>query len=165
MTLAQFNRDLKRVVRNLERKVIPQAVTKIALDAFSEVVKRTPVDRGQHRASWQIGINRPADGEVKALDASAGGSNTVTREVPKLFKLPPYPIVHITNNAPAIEILEDGGFQPKNPGPSKDRRKGRFGRVLVKDGYSVQAPRGMVKVTVARLQRLLLPPIGDLEKQ
>lgn len=165
MTLTAFNRGIQRALRNLEEKVIPQAVTKISLDAFSEIVKRTPVDRGQHRASWQIGINRPADGEVKALDSSAGGSNTVTREAPKLFKLPPYPIVHITNNAPAIEILEDGGFQPKNPGPSKDRRKGRFGRVLVRDGYSVQAPQGMVKVTVARLQRLILPLPGDLEKQ
>ena len=66
----------------------------------------------------------------------------------------PFPqrqVVYISNNVDHIEVLEDGLYQPPDPGPSKDRRKGRHGEILVRGGFSVQAPQGMVKVTIQEI--------------
>ena len=109
--------------------------TQIALSLFRGFVKRTPVDTGHARLNWQMTVGKPATGIVK------------TRNVESLAGLKPFNRIWITNNTPYIGVLEYGLFAPKDPGPSKDKRRGRKGKVLVKDGYSIQAPKGMVRIT------------------
>ncbi len=90
------------------------------------------------------------------LDRKLGKqAKTNKEELDKLGNLPPYQITWLTNNLPYIEVLEFGKFVPENPGPSKDPRKGRKGRILVKDGYSVQAAQGMARVTLAEIEASL----------
>lgn len=122
----------------------------MALDILAGVVKRTPVDTGRARGAWQIGINSPNDSNTSLDPGIVGspGGKSVTRGASALTKLKPFEVVFLTNNVSYILILEQGGFVPQDPGPSKDKRPGRFGRILVKGGYSVQAPNGMVDVTI-----------------
>lgn len=163
-SLRKFNRSLDGFMRNVEEDAIPLAVAKIALDGFSEIVKRTPVDTGRARGNWQIGINVRPTGEIARKDKT--GTTAVNDAAIKLIArpLPRYPVIYITNNVGYIAVLEQGGFKPPNPGPSKDPRKGRKGRTLVRDGYSVQAPQGMVAVTLERLRRAIIVDRRNLER-
>jgi len=116
----------------------------IHFEAQKRLIKRTPRDTGLTKQHWQSTIGAPATGDVKG-----------TRGAGVMTGLPAYAVSWITNNRPHILVLEDGGFKPADPGPSKDKRKGRKGRILVKGGYSVQAPAGMAAVTVAEMQSLI----------
>lgn len=135
----------------IETLVPSQAVAfhkKIALEALTRVVLKTPLLSGRARGNWQVTIGAPASGTT-APDAA--GNSTINAGLFQLTNLQPFTVVFLTNNVEHIEILENGGFLPKNPGPSSDPRPGRFGRVLVKDGYSIQAPKGMVLETISEL--------------
>jgi hypothetical protein len=48
-------------------------------------------------------------------------------------------------------VLDQGAFEPPNPGPSKDPRPERRGRVLVQDGFSTQAPDGIIGPTISEV--------------
>jgi hypothetical protein len=115
----------------------------VHFEAQKRIVKRTPRDTGLTRQHWQ-----------STLLAPASGNATGKQGIEVLSGLRPYSVSYITNNRDHILVLEDGGFEPPDPGPSKDKRKGRKGRVLVRGGYSVQAPHGMVAITVAELRGL-----------
>ena len=122
--------------------------TRVFLEAMKRIVKRTAVDTGDTRGRWQASVGQPVEAESKMADPVSTGLAIVATGL----EADPFATIWMTDNSPAILILEQGGFIPKNPGPSKDPRKGRKGRVLVKDGYSVQSPRGMVGVTFAELE-------------
>src|SRR5690606_23664498 len=113
---------------------------------------RTPVDSGRARGNWQVTIGTPASGVVPVSDKQGG--QTIAKGTETINAIPPFDVVWITNNMPYIEVLEYGLFNPPDPGPSKDPRPDRKGRVLVKDGYSQQAPQGMVGVTLAELRTM-----------
>jgi len=159
-SLHDLDRELAIIGKTLPASKVAIVVKRTALDALRRIVRRTPVDTGRARGNWQVSLGEPAIGEVPfaygPIDSKASGTiekgkiviNTVglgggTGQLP--------PIVWITNNVPYILVLEEGGFVPSDPGPSKDPRKGREGRVLVSGGYSVQAPNGMVAVTLQEL--------------
>ena len=143
--LRQFNIDV-----NGHQTDVDSALTnfhrRLHMEALARIVRRTPVDTGRARGNWQSSIGSPASGQRTFEDPVGTG-------MAQLGVLPPYSKSFITNNVPYILVLEDGGFTPPEPGPSKDRRKGRLGRVLVRGGYSVQAPQGMAGITVEELRR------------
>jgi hypothetical protein len=122
----------------------------VHLEALKRIIKRTPVDLGTARSSWMSTIGLPASGDTKQASA-------VNQGIAVLASLAPFQTTWITNNLEYISYLEYGEFEPPDPGPSKDRRKGRKGRILVKGGYSVQAPQGMVGITVDELRPLVQP--------
>lgn len=110
--------DLKtfsRRIRTRAKKVSSNTdnlVRKVVLAVDQAVVLATPVDTGRARANWQPTIGAPAAGEVpeptskgaglrQALEAGErvatqykGGTNS--------------PTVHITNNLPYIQYLNEG---------------------------------------------------------
>ncbi len=135
-------------VRRWARKTVPDRLVEIhrqiAFEAMRRIVLRTPVDSGRLRGNWWLTIDVIPVSERQVADPLA-------LAIGRLTTLGPYKVVHITNNVPYGPIVERGGFIPKNPGPSKDPRPGRKGRVLVLGGFSVQAPQGMVSVTVREL--------------
>lgn len=155
--LEQFNTDMQRFVEEIEIDTLT-AQRKIALDVLAGVVLATPVDTGRARGNWQVTINKAPSGSLLSGKSSGRssdkkGQRTIQKGAGRIERLRTYGRIYISNNVPYIRILNDGGFVPKNPGPTRDRRKGRRGRVLVRDGYSVQAPNGMVETTLARIQR------------
>ena len=145
--LVQFQNELQIAAKNLPQKSLVALQKKIVLESLRRIVEKTPVDFGHLRLNWQVTIGVPAGAEIPG----DGRAPTIGNALTALAGLRPFQVVFVSNPVRYAEILETGGFVPKNPGPSSDPRKGRFGRVLVQGGYSVQAPQGMVAVTVAEL--------------
>ena len=99
-----------------------QGFRKIALDTLNKVQKKTPVDSGALRRSWTVALNAvPSnyDGSQIAI-AQARLSDTIV----------------IATDKPYAPMLEYGLY----PSPSKTGKTHR--------GYSVQAPQGMIRISV-----------------
>lgn len=148
----KFDREMRGFVKDLVPIQVSLVQKKVALEALSRFVKRTPVDKGPLRANWQASIGSPASGTINAEDKSADGKSTVSRESRNFSVIPPYSVVWIVNNLPYAEVWDEGTFEPPDPGPSKDPRESRKGRTLVKGGYSVQALEGIIAVTLEELR-------------
>lgn len=101
---------------------------------WENIIKRTPVDTGRARSNWNVSKNLPdttvSDSTVKSV---------TLQDVPPAKGDEDY---YITNNLPYIKMLEYGGY-------SKNSTTGK-----TVNGFSKQAPHGMVGVTVADAQRL-----------
>lgn len=103
------------------------AVRKVALEVYSSVVLKSPVDTGRFRGNWNIsmgGFDRTVNPDsidktgTKGINAAAV---TISRYLGgKIF---------ISNNLPYARRLEDG--------------------------YSKQAPVGMVRITVVEFQDMV----------
>lgn len=117
----------RRIEDSVNRK-IGLAVRKIVLDAFSEVIVMSPVDTGRFRGNWQVAIGEQPTGTVELLDPD--GAIVTARVAAVSGNVKPGDVVYMVNNLPYARRLEDG--------------------------YSQQAPAGMVKLTVQKYQ-----PIAD----
>jgi len=138
-------------------KKIPEKVVRgTVISMFSKIVKRSPVDTGRFRGNWQISIDAPARGQLSTLDKSGkaqanpssnpAGSPTAVEGAFKVQKSPfPQSAYFITNNLPYGAKLEFGGY-PLSP-------KKKTGKT--QNGYSAQAPNGMVRISVAEFERLI----------
>lgn len=148
----EFNAKLNEFIRELVPSQVKKVVTAVGLEALNRVVKRTPVDTGRARGNWQVGVNSRPTGSLKREDKS--GSKTIAAGATRIRVASPYCTIYIVNNLDYVRVLEYGLFVPPNPGPTRDTRRGRKGRILVRDGYSVQAPKGMVGLTLADLKAM-----------
>lgn len=144
--ITEFDAALDRFQVEVERERLPELQRRVSLEVLTGIVKGWPGDTGRSRANFQTTVGTPASGEVDTGTDPIGTGLTV------LAELPPFDVVWITNNVPYATVIEEGGFVPPDPGPSKDPRPGRKGRILVKGGYSVQAPRGVVGVVVEQVR-------------
>ncbi len=116
-----------------------KVVRKVCFDLMSGVVLKTPVDTGRARANWQASIDTPATGTI-SFDGDAG-SNTQTpapsassaaaigKALGAVNKATGR-VFWLVNNLPYISRLEYGA-------------------------WSKQAPHGMVRITIAEIQRKL----------
>tara|TARA_R110000787_G_scaffold42303_2_gene103989 strand:+ start:3651 stop:4118 length:468 start_codon:yes stop_codon:yes gene_type:complete len=143
--ITDFQKEVEIDVSTIQRK--------IAMELLRGVVMNTPSDTGRARGNWQISTGAPITTTLGSKDKNGGG--TVSKGQKKINEAKPYGIIWLTNNLSYISVLEFGEFIPTDPGPSKDKRKGRKGEILVRDGYSVQAPRGMVRLTLERITQSL----------
>lgn len=139
---AEIEKFLREAIRESKIDVVT-AQKKISFDIFAGVIQMTPVDEGIARNGWQVGINEYPDGSSSEGNLAAGTA--------KINEVGLESVIFITNSVPYILVLDQGGFDPPDPGPSKDPRPGRKGRILVENGYSVQAPNGMVDATLSRI--------------
>lgn len=109
----------------------------LALQIFSGVVSRTPVDDGHLRAAWNISINNE---EYVTTPGGKGNWNLPT-------DLGRFPIIYITNGLPYAAVVEYGlypGIGPKTVAGNNPTTGGGI--------FSRQAPVGMVEVTIAEIQ-------------
>jgi len=112
-------------VTKTERKM-DQAVRKIALEMFSRVILRSPVDTGRFRGNWQVAIGSVPSGTLDLNDAS--GTATVSKATAATAGVQSGDVIYLVNNLPYAQRLEDG--------------------------YSKQAPTGMVGLSVQEFQRI-----------
>lgn len=151
----KLERDLNEMLRGATAETVRQVQKKLTFDLLAGVIRRTPVDEGRARGGWQVGVNeRPQPGQTpkdSGKQVGDGRGAAADRAAAAMAKLPDYAIVFVVNDVPYIVVLDQGLFDPANPGPSKDPRPGRKGRVLVSGGFSTQAPAGMVDVTIASI--------------
>tara|TARA_Y100000310_G_scaffold344961_1_gene460804 strand:+ start:3428 stop:3922 length:495 start_codon:yes stop_codon:yes gene_type:complete len=150
--LSGLNAAIEKATEDVEFSVAELQRT-ISIMLLEGAVKRTPVDTGRAKGNWQLSIGTPETGEVSTKLSARATSNP--KEAAKLNGLAPYSVVWLSNNVTYIEVLEFGGFVPKNPTEPSDPRPKRAGQVWVKDGYSVQAPGGMLRLAIADVKQEL----------
>ena len=102
---------------------------KVALEIFTQVVQKTPVDTGRARGNWQISVGTDSTGKLDRDDKKAKGSKPsfLSDEASKLGGCKGDETIYISNNLPYIKNLEYGS--------------------------SKQAPNGMVGITMANVKR------------
>lgn len=137
-------------IENLSERTIAkiQKIMKTAaLELFKSVIMMTPVDTGRARGNWQCTENKEASGIIKKI---RNESETIRVMMDKVIKSSIEKGIFLTNNLPYIQKLEYGGYGdgPKTQG-----------------GYSKQAPQGMVRVSLERIEKDLREIIEDIIKK
>lgn len=150
-SLRQFRVDLRKFAKSLDIK-IETVMRRTALGIFSGVVKRTPVDTGTARASWQLSMDKVSDDVVTVPKGSKLSSTEATamarRQLGRLKDVKAYDLIVISNNVPYIEVLEYGGYPDPPKRGTWDKKKKKYVIKTVR-GFSEQAPHGMVSVTLS----------------
>lgn len=145
--MAKWSIDINQFVKKTDFS-LKRILVNYAFALYASIVKKTPVDTGRARANWNISVGNAdtsiTDKKMKnglkysENDISINGDDTI----------------FISNNLPYIETLEYGGY-PKSP------KKGSWDKVkkqwIIKseNGFSKQAPEGMVGVTLANNENIL----------
>lgn len=172
--LPAFERDLRAFLKDRVQPEVAIILKKTAFTLGSHLIFGTPVDFGHARGGWQTRLGSPANSQADRKDP--GGSAAIAEMNAVLARIrdsDPYQVVWYFNNAPYIDDLDQGGFQPANPATDeaslarrrarrspKDRKRalrvgGHEGAPLIKDGYSLQAPAGIVDAALAAARREL----------
>lgn len=159
--------------------VVPEAARAlqemVGREAVTRIKQRTPVDTGRLRGNWQFGLGSIPSGTVE------GTADPFAGIIASIAAAPAYSLIVIANNLEYAETVEFGGYVPKDPvnSPEANKRRAssrskpkqadiasRFGDPgfpLVRGGYSIRAPEGMVNVTFGELLQLFNRP-GATEK-
>ena len=142
--MAHWTLDLNKYTKSKEVE-IKEVRKDYAFALYSSIVKKTPVDTGRARGNWQVTVGAPASDEVET-----------TRKTPKGREIIPEPngdeSIFITNNLPYITKLEYGGYTTK----------GETEKTI--NGYSKQAPEGMVGVTLANNENIFNAVVRRIKK-
>jgi hypothetical protein len=120
-----FADDIQAFASKTEHKM-DLAVQKIALELFSRVILKTPVDTGRARANWQVAIGAAPDGTLELEDKS--GTATISAATASASGLRAGDVIFLVNNLPYIQRLEDG--------------------------YSGQSPAGMVGLSIQEFRQI-----------
>lgn len=123
--MSKFTADLSKFARKAQ-VTLDQAFRAVIIELFSSVITDTPVDTGRARGNWLVSVNTFPTTAVERLDPSGAVSSGAVRAEQYNIK----DKVFLTNNLPYIHRLEY-------------------------DGYSRQAPDGMVRKNMARVQQIV----------
>lgn len=118
--MGTFSADIHQFIQQSERKA-NLALRKIAIDTTERVRLKTPVDTGVLRASWTCRLG--------SMPSAFNGDETANHQFSMGDTL------YIATDKTYAPMLEYGLYP--QPGGSK-----------TVDGYSVQAPRGMVRISI-----------------
>lgn len=121
-----FSSDVTKWTRKVESR-LDTAFRKIALDVFSRVILRSPVDTGRFRGNWQVSIGAIPSGTVELNDKT--GQATISSVQAEVLNLKAGEIIFLVNNSSYSLPLEYG--------------------------HSSQAPNGMVRLTVQEFQPIV----------
>lgn len=125
-SLATFNSKIAAFASHIESALVVPLQKKIALEALSRTVQKTPVLTGRARGAWNVSLSGP---NLQAGGKSdIGGGNTVSRGAAVIDQVDSYSEIWIGNNVEYIIPLEYGSSQ--------------------------QAPRGMLRLTLQELSRM-----------
>lgn len=121
-----FKIELDQEFEGLVEEQILDATKRIGMAALDRIVMRSPVDTGRFRGNWNVSIGRRDLTVTPNLDKS--GRETMAKGQAIIEGLQDIQVVYLTNNLPYAGRLEDG--------------------------WSMQAPTGMVAVTVAEIETM-----------
>jgi len=105
---------------------IGEKIAFIGLEGLRRVVNKSPVDKGRFKGNWSLTIGVIDTSTTEQVDPA--GASTISAGATAVSAYAAYegfPVIHVQNNLPYGEPLEDGS--------------------------STQAPGGMVGLTVAEL--------------
>lgn len=123
----QFALSLERLANELTDETMQLVTRKLALQALSGVVLKSPVDTGRFRGNWNVSIDT-ADRSISDT-TDKGGSATIAKGSAVINAVPPYRVIWLSNNLPYARRLETG--------------------------WSKQAPAGVLALTLAELESQL----------
>lgn len=112
---------------------------KFAFKIYSSVALKTPVDTGRARGNWNVKcgtVDTTIDENAKDIQFKSLDDFPTPKKDESIY---------ISNNLPYITTLEYGLY----PNPPKK------GTGKTENGYSKQAPQGMVGVTLAKAKTFL----------
>ena len=123
-TAREFEIGLDKLFKDQVEGKIVEATKLLAMEALQRVVMKSPVDTGRFRGNWRVTIGSPASTPISRIDK--GGGTTIGVGSSVIGRINEPRVVYLTNNLPYAVRLEEG--------------------------WSKQAPAGMVAVTIAELQ-------------
>ncbi len=106
---------------------------KVAIEIGNSLVQMSPVDTGRFRANWQHGYGVPNLATTEQTDKGDATSGRLEASILSGYG----DVTYITNSLPYAKRLEDG--------------------------WSKQAPSGMVRITAARFQQFVKLAVTGLE--
>jgi hypothetical protein len=115
-------------------------VRKVALELHTQIVMKTPVDKGRLINNWFPGIGTRPTASTEAVDKSGGQSNA--RMSALLPQIGAGQVIYTVNNLPYAYGLEVG-----------DPR------------YSQKAPQGMVRVTVENYPGIVQQAVAEAKSE
>ena len=123
---AQFAIELDKELDDLLDEEVGLIKQKVAMTALQKVVLRSPVDTGRFRGNWNVAIEQ-ADLSISD-DVDRSGGDTINAGSAVIMGSQPFDVIFISNNLPYAGVLEGG--------------------------WSLQAPGGMVAITVAEIETM-----------
>jgi hypothetical protein len=122
-----FSIDIGKFAKKVEGDA-DKVVRELCLNLLKDIVYATPVDTGRARANWFTSINRPSNETIAFEGGAASGQNlSISRAMSDISKATGN-VFWISNNLPYIYRLEF-------------------------EGWSKQAPRGMVRIAIDNMKR------------
>ena len=125
---------------------VGKAIRGASIALFRNVIKMSPVDTGRFRANWMVGMKVPSEETTESTDKT-GGTTAMNMAQYINAQKESYEFT-LANNLPYAHMLEYGGYNPNLVGPQQATSK-------TVNGYSRQAPNGMVRVSVAMFNSIL----------
>lgn len=132
-----FSKDLKKYADKTNLSM-EEAVISVCSQVSKSVIEKTPVDTGRAKANWIATIGTMNTKTVNTVDKS--GKNSIAK-ANAIAKKAAGNIFYLTNNLPYIRKLEYGSY---SKGPKTNNK-----------GFSLQAPNGMVRITIQSLKAQL----------
>jgi hypothetical protein len=135
-----------------------RVIVQVCAGLSKSIIEKTPVMSGRARGNWIPTINGASKTTLKKTDKRGG--NTAAKAQRAALKAPGK-VFYLVNNLPYINMLEYGGYpQPVKRGTWR-KDKGMY-EVRSSGGFSIQAPRGMVGLSVLEFRRRIREAINEL---
>lgn len=125
--------------------------TVVCMKLTERIVEDSPVDTGRFKGNWQATIGSPASGTLETLDKS--GAATLAK-ANAIAQNAGGNVFYLVNNLPYARVLEYGLYGTGAGATVKTTR----------DGYSVQAPYGMVRINVQRFKETVAEAAREVRK-
>lgn len=138
-----------------------KVVRLLALQALRSVVMKSPVDTGRFRANWMVGVGDFSARTTEAFDLE--GERTITTGLGVISGVKAGQVVYIYNNLPYGPVLEYGLY-PNPPLYGSLDRKTKQMVIKSTNGYSRQAPEGMVRITLRELSSSMRQTVQQLDR-
>jgi hypothetical protein len=127
------------------------AVRAIVTALLTKIIMRTPIDTGRAAASWMVRAGEPdsfvpPEGTLQTRE----GAVQAALESVKAVDFGGADIFWIYSNLPYIAVLEYGLYP--NPPKKGSYVKGEGYVIKSAEGYSKQAPSGMVRISLAETE-------------
>ena len=136
--MSSFGRNMKAWAAKVDAGV-DQVIRAASLQVSAAIIKRTPVDTGRAKGNWQPSINRVKAGQAQKTQTAPLSTidSEQMRALSSVIAKSVGQVYYLTNNLPYIMRLE---YQ----------------------GWSTQAPNGMVRVSVLEFNAALRKAINEL---
>ena len=136
-----FAKEVERETKHLANEAEKLAAA-VIIEVFASVIGDTPAETGRLRGNWQTTQLAPAGSEL-VRDQKEKDSGPATSDVFATIRKPNR--YFLTNNLPYAEVAEYGKWG-RGPGATAK---------TAGTGFSIQAPAGMVRINVRRVDAIL----------